>query len=340
MSERPEMLEMILATRIITGFEGIICAVLLLLNTWGTFERFRQYGFKGMLHSSTRKSFFALYLFCLIGGSAVFIFLSMNASNFVGNEGVCPGLVSAVVCCFVTGKQMLFLFLYFRAKIVHDALRLNGYRMVWLRRIIWITLTFGIPASYGWTFFVVFLGKVAPEGPCILYSEVEASIIAFAVCDLVLSTTLVSLFVVPIYQHSRELGIIADSTKLHIVIRRNFIASLLVNVTTLCGLISMVVILSIVHGKDVDPRQEHLQILATLLPSIELTFTLCTAHLLTKAWLPDGVRSCFASVSSRFQHSGTSSTGQRVDPGKYDANLRQIVASETPNISSSHSTGK
>lgn len=289
-TDREQMRETILAGKVLTGISISICGILFLLNLAGLFERMMHVGLSGLFQTTIRKSFVALFMFCLVGTTTIALHVVMVHHNFTANEeDTCNNIVGALVGLFVSSKQFLFMFLFFRAKIVHEALRLNSFRMIWLRRLIWITITVGIPVAFGWTYFLVFFGKVVPEGACILYSEIQASIIAFAVSDVVLSSTLLALFVVPIREHSKQLGLRRDP-KLDKVIRRNMVVAGLVICTTLTGLISMVVFLNIAHGKNVPSNVEYLQLMATLLPLCELTFTLATAHMLTRAWMPSRVR--------------------------------------------------
>lgn len=286
---REQMQATILAGKILLGMALCFCFVLLSLNLAGMVERLMKVGWSGILKTSIRRSFAALFMFCFLGTITVAIHTAMLFYDFTqaGGAESCLHIVGALCGIFVTGKQFLFMFLYFRAKIVHEALRLNGFKLVWLRRFIWSTVTLGIPVAFGWTYFLELFGKVVPEGACVMYSADEIGIIAFGVCDLIFSFVLLILFVEPLRQHSKRISV--HDGKLEKVIRRNLIVGVLVMVSTLGALVALAVILTTVHGKDVSPDMEYLQILASLLPMMDLTFTLATAHMLTRAWMPTKV---------------------------------------------------
>ena len=192
---------------------------------------------------------------------------------------------------YILTKQFLYLFLFDRAKIVHNALGLNGIKMRMLRWLIFISITVGVPALVWWMFFVYWEARViAGVGVCVQYTESIGAIVAVASLDFTLSLATLFLFVVPLTKHAKVTHASHSSQQFRRLLRRNLTVSVVLISSTLIALIFMAVELSIVFGDSPDPNLEHMQIWATIFPTIDVFVTVVASHTLTTAWIPSPIR--------------------------------------------------
>jgi hypothetical protein len=125
------------------------------------------------------------------------------------------------------------LFLYDRARIVHESMSLSAARLRYisiLRSMLWLVLVIGIPVLYYWSIFVAFTGVVDTFGNCVFFAILPQVVISFAVADAFLSLGMLLIFLVPLWHHTSHLKNSFDTAPtqirtLHRVIQRNIICS-------------------------------------------------------------------------------------------------------------------
>jgi len=143
--------------------------------------------------------FFALWL-CILSIATVW------REWIPGKEDAsCAGVFETIALFYVIQKQFLYMFLYDRAKIVHLALsmgrRLDRY-MLYLRWVIFHTITVGISISFYWAAWVAFSGSLdIIQGDCIFFSIYPVVAILFAISDFGLAGGMSILFIGPLIHH-------------------------------------------------------------------------------------------------------------------------------------------
>lgn len=223
-----------------------------------------------------------------LGGSTVWI--DWSASD---EPDRCIQIPKYIAMTYVVLHQFFGLTMYERAKIVHEGLKIKSRVIFWFRIVLLINLTFGVWVVFGWSFWLNYAGKIAPEGVCIMYSLIPAVIISFAVLDSLISMSLILLFVIPLSRHTKSMAQVRSDHKqgqLSKVIHRNLVISLTLIVTDTATLLAMASILIVVHGRDVDPSLEYLQIWALAIPSQSLTIAVIGIHFMSPAWIPIRLR--------------------------------------------------
>ena len=112
---------------------------------------------------------------------------TIESRIWIGKEAACKVLPNIIALCYMISKQFSYLFLYDRAKLVHDSLRLNSKWIVTLRWMLFITVTLGVPICFYWAAFVAFSGTVTQFGNCVNFSIYPQIIVAFVVSDFFLA---------------------------------------------------------------------------------------------------------------------------------------------------------
>lgn len=128
--------------------------------------------------------------------------------QWLGQDVSCAAIQIPHILLYCLAKQFMYLFLYERAKIVHDSLQLttrNAWRLHLFRNLVWLTIVAGVPVIFYWSAFVAFDGKVTVDGYCLFYSIYPEVIVAFAASDFVLASSVFVLFVFPLYTHVRQM---------------------------------------------------------------------------------------------------------------------------------------
>ena len=129
----------------------------------------------------------SLFLAALFGLFTLLLDGTIESRIWIGKEAACKLMPNFIALCYVMSKQFVYMFLYDRAKLVHDSLRLNSKWIVALRWLLFITVTIGIPICFYWAAFVAFSGVVTPFGNCIHFSVYPQIIVAFVVSDFFLA---------------------------------------------------------------------------------------------------------------------------------------------------------
>jgi hypothetical protein len=242
-----------------------------------------------------------LFLTTVFGFWTTLIVTLMWWVDWTGNPEGCDRLTNPQLpLIYVIMKQFLYLFLFDRAKIVHDALGLNGFKVRMLRWLILLACTTGVPALVWWLFFVYWRSKVLPGvGTCVQFTESVGAIAAVASLDFCLSLAMLILFIVPLTRHAKITEEHHQSTQFKRLLNRNLSISVLLMCSTLFALIFMTVELSIVFGATPDPNLEHMQIWSTIAPEIDTFITVIASHVLTTAWIPHPLRKRLVHISSK-----------------------------------------
>ena len=107
--------------------------------------------------------------------------------DWTGKESSCQVIPIFIVLGYILEKQFIYLFLYDRAKIVHESLKLKHKLLIFLRWCLFLTITIGVPIFFYWAAWVAFSGEVTPFGNCIFYSVFPQVIVAFVVSDFFLA---------------------------------------------------------------------------------------------------------------------------------------------------------
>lgn len=195
-----------------------------------------------------------------------------------------------VAAAYVFSKQFVGLTLYLRAKVVHDALHLNSPRMRAFRWFMFLNVTVGVQAVYGWSIWVNYEGRVTPqEGVCVFLSVHPAIIVSFALCDALLSGGLLLLFIVPLREHMRimrDVGGDADGAReqLRRTIVRNLVLSCLILAYSLSTLTALTVGLS-----TGGAFQEPVKLWTYFLAMVEGGVSAIALHGITRIWMPKRV---------------------------------------------------
>jgi len=185
-----------------------------------------------------------IFFICLI--SIIFYILEMlqYAMDWTGKNSECALTCTPFIpLTYVLTKQFLYFFLYERAAIVHDSLKLRQRSFLIFRAGVAFAIVIGIPAAFYWSFFIVFSAQVfIPEGVCVMVAVTSGPVIAFAVLDLVLSAMLLVLFAYPLWKHLKQISSDHDigHDKLYKLMKRNMLLSWIITSSTFLNLLAMV----------------------------------------------------------------------------------------------------
>jgi hypothetical protein len=276
---------------------GLVVAFsLLCIESYTIFERWAQISWR------RAKSRVLLWL-GLISLTGVLVTLTCVVvwwGNWLGREQSCSNLVAPLLpLLYITMKQCLYLFLFDRAKVVHDALKINGHSIRILRWVVFLACTLGVPFLTWWSFILHWRGKVLPEGVCVEYTVSIAGLCSVAAADFILSFAMLILFLLPVMRHVQRIRDDELSPIFRRTLRRNLWVSSIMLMSTLIALIAMSVQLSVSFGDSPDPSTEHLQIWATFFPLFDTIVTVILPHFLSGAWVPTKLRARMHSSSHK-----------------------------------------
>ena len=146
----------------------------------------------------------SLWLFCQ---SVAWWWLDWNQ---LGGPAACDRFINgAVPLAYLTVKQATYILLTERVRTVHKALAMNSLAFRAFRGVVYLTVWLGVPVVF-WPFvFLYFGGSVTPEGICVQYSRELFPIYMFLACDLLLSASLLFLFVTPVVGHVKRMEALA-----------------------------------------------------------------------------------------------------------------------------------
>ena len=232
-----------------------------------------------------------------------------------------------ITVSYVFMKQVLYLFLFLKMKLVHDSTHFRNRLVKYTRGLVLFTIVFGIPVIFFPLIVVYFSGYVTQSGVCIQFTLEVAPIIAFAACDLALSVLMLSLFVLPLTSHATIVEAHrGKKNKLRRIAKKNLILSSVALSSTFFMLVFMTV-------AEVDLRQHrefhftYVHILHTIFAEIDLLVGAVVVHSLSSAWMPSFLFEYVARTKSKKVAMTNSSNGTKVE------NNQHIQASTNPLLS-------
>lgn len=282
-----------------------------------------RYG-RGKDRFHIRKSLFACAaLLCI----ELCITSAMMFMDWRGNDYGCHIIPSFAAFAFVLVKQAQFLFLYYRAKIVHAAMHLHSTRMIVIRWIVFASATGGVLVCFAWAQFVFIHGMVnEATGVCYMYTESPAEIIVFACCDFGLSMLMVALFVIPLTHHA---SLMREDSKRQLSPRgehdegsrqndirttavRNLCMSSISVSLALIALVSYAGVLA--STKEGVPETEYRFLWAFAAPVTESYISFVILHNITRVWMPCKRHTWFRQTSSKEDSKLPNATAPTVAP--------------------------
>ena len=240
---RSEVREGALGIFISSAFGMAFTGLLLFVQAISLFQHRKEvYSQKQRWRLSLFGAAFFAFIVLLFDGLLVWV-------NWIGREFSCASITHPHVLFYVLEKQCMNLFLYERAKIVHETLMYDFKYLSWFRNLLWLTLVLGVPVCFYWATFVAFTGVVSMEGDCVYYTIFPEVVIAFVVSDFFLASGMMAVFLLPLWVHSNQIrnltrGVSSNvsyvenpiNEKLDKVIRHNILCS---SIALSSGLVSL-----------------------------------------------------------------------------------------------------
>ena len=294
---RPEKL---VVNRILQGFI-ILCMIIILpiflIEMW---SMIKYRGTISLRSPTTRwriplaaTSFFSLILLGIDG--------SYEWVNWTSNPDGCYVSSGFITLFFVLMKQSLYLFLYDRAKIVHEALQIQRWELRALRWIIWVVVVAGVHICFGWSYFLNFYGRVSVDGDCIYYTRWPEVIIAFAVSDAMLNIGMLLLFAVPLYLETQQAsGLKTKATqKIRSLMKRNMIVSLTITSLDITSLSLMTYFF--MHTDPGNDSLEYRILWGNTAAVADQLAVVVGSHTMTAGWISPSIRQRIKSIFRRNQ---------------------------------------
>jgi hypothetical protein len=203
-----------LANKACTMLEICIISVLLVFNCISSFENRKGINLK----QPQKRWRISLLLSCTFS----FLSCALNVATVwypwqPGEDVSCQWLFHISSMFYFIEKQFLYLFLYDRAKIVHLNMTLGPRQdrwMMYLRWMMFLTLTIGIPVSFYWSAFVALTGSLnILPGDCIFFNVYPQVPVAFAVSDLALAGGMTLMFLIPLLRQRRRIRMLSLKTE-------------------------------------------------------------------------------------------------------------------------------
>jgi hypothetical protein len=286
-----------IALMINTSIGTTVTGVLVLLGIYSLIENRAKLE---IVHAKNRwrislfaTAFFSFVVF-ILDGTLVWI-------SWTGNDEGCRNITIPHVLFYFFEKQAMNLFLYDRAKIVHESLQIDRTRLKYLilfRTILWSILVFGVPLGLFWAPFIAFTGVVYPAGNCVFFVIWPVVTICMLVVDVFLEAGMLMIFLIPLYSHSqkmKQIKLIKDDKLHHAenmvseVIRRNIIYSSIALVSCIMAATILTTLEWIVNA-DESQEQAHLRIWASFSVCFDNFIGVSMMHCMTKGWLNTSCR--------------------------------------------------
>ena len=203
---------------------------------------------------------------------------------------------------YIIEKQFLYLFLFDRAKIVHESIGLtkdNNRYLYYFRWILWLVIVFGMSLFFYWAAFGAVTGNVADNGECVYRVIYPQVCIAIVVADFFLATGMLLIFLLPLKQQSKSLKAlgsnVGDAFKNHIdrVIYRNLVCSVIALVGCFLSLVTLTTLMWIADN-DLTPATFYLRFWALFAVSSESLIGVLAVHGMTTGWYPLSIRKFWA----------------------------------------------
>lgn len=194
--------------------------VLLILLPWGIWEKRETMDFR-----TNPGSRGCIWLLCMAMTHMSFacVQLSMATEDFLkpGMDISCGHRARFLAFAWILGKQFMYLFLFERALVVNRSVVNLGKAFTWMRNAIGFVIIIGIPAVFYWAVVVLFHGLVFQrEHVCAMVTNTLSLLILFSGFDIVLSMSLLSLFLFPLRQHLQYMKKTNMEDKFHLRLKR------------------------------------------------------------------------------------------------------------------------
>jgi hypothetical protein len=290
----------------------------------------------------------SLFLSCLCASCEFTLFMPMIWYSWVPGvqDDICGGLDKFGAILYMLEKQFLYLFLYDRAKMVHMSLTLGIKRdklLMYLRWMMFLTVTAGIPLTFYWAAFVTFTGSLyILPGDCIYVSIFPIVPVVFAITDISLAGGMFILFAAPLMRHRRMVKENSPIVghKLDRLISRNAKLSF---IAIASGLIALIGLATFNYLGAENPSMVYLRGWGGFMISWDHTVGLTAAHAMTNAWLPKKLQQFVTSrtgAGTEQESAGASSPKSKSNNKKPEPQNNKdeavafgaIVALETPDI--------
>lgn len=255
---RQEVLAAAEALRVSTSIGALCTGTVLVLSLISFYEHRNEVTLTRAVHRwripLLGTVIFSFIVFCLDGSTVWRSWSEGEGCNLFG---------IFITLCYVMEKQFLNLFLYDKAKVVHEALAMSATREKMLRMLrwaLWLTLVAGVPICFYWAAFVALSASVSPEGECIYFAVFPVVPVLFAIADAVLATGMLAIFLVPLWEHQDGLSQSAmgsGNTAFKRMIQRNIRFSLLAISSGVLGLSLFAMFNWLADG---TPQTEHFRI--------------------------------------------------------------------------------
>ena len=279
-----------------------------------------------------------------LAGAAILVTLSA-ALDWSSAPGACSVVPSYIAMCFVLFREFIGLFLLQRAHLVQEVLANNS--SVWraFRRLMVFSITVGVWAVFGWSFWMNYVGVVPPGSTICLFTSVRPGVIVgFASADCLLSVGLLMLFMEPLLRHIRgssssavnnfhqgsprqhgegnasaDSGTVQGRNKLKRVVYHNAMMSMLIVGLDLLALTTLTVTLSVDGGPAVE-------LWGLWVISLEAGISLWLAHSLTSAWWPTPLKAAHAAMKHRHAKHGNAAPKALASPPKSGSGTAMLVS--------------
>jgi len=196
------------------------------------------------------------------------------------NEGCDLFAKLGLVVTYLFVKIWIYLFLFVRMKVSHDALRLNSFLPWAARWIVFLSIIVGVPTIFWPLGGYFYHGRITPEGICVQYWDTSFAVLFFVSMDTVLNVAVTYLFVAPLLKHATSKVLSKNSAeKTMRVAKSNLLFSLLMSTTTLASLIHQAF-----NGGYNDPDDSL--IYTHLFASSDIFVAEVLCHVMTFVWVP------------------------------------------------------
>jgi hypothetical protein len=147
-------------------------------------------------------------IFLLSELSAIILY-SITVTAFIRHPmfyDVCQMIAKFQGMFYILNKSCTYSCLWFRAFVVHKALHLHDWKLVYLRNIVLFSATVGIHTALLYVYIDVFSGEVnIPLDVCVFHVNPPLTLYLLAVADVTMSGALLYMFIAPLRQHLRTI---------------------------------------------------------------------------------------------------------------------------------------
>lgn len=343
-TSRPLVNQAITALYILDTLGSVFFVSLIVLITWGIWERRRS---MDLINNPGSRGSVWLLLLAMLQVSFFAVEYSMYSNDYSSPERFtsCQAQAKFLPTAWVISKQLSYVsslfslpltlsfrytFLFERAVVVHRSIMHLNKWFFRFRNFVGFIIVIGVAGIFYWATISKFEGLVySPEGVCVMYTEATYILIMFAACDLLLSVALLFLFLYPLQQHMSNMqnhGLKGSfQNQLQQLLRKNIQLSCCITVSALLALIVMLVLILMAEREEYEAERDHLIIYALFGPTIDTI--LCCVFLLriSDLWKPSFLKTLLSNGAKSIK---TSSNELKTKP-KCDTAPTPLIAIAT-----------